>query len=227
MARYRIDVRSFTEVQEIEGSWTPADFRQVLDALDFGDTSDVAEADLRELCLLALQDREPAEAAAVLLAHKLGDALGKGQRQNVSHEMLDEKLWEEYADMHLHERFFHVGSVLHQAFPRVVPLPDAVEVRLEVRAEDVEGERVLAGTLHESLLVRLLADGMPESATLRRMFGDALRGARFPEAESIAWIVTQQHVDARIAELRIIGSGYWLDALRQTKSYGSSARADG
>lgn len=226
MARYCVSVRSFTELEELEGSWTSADFLRVLEELEFEDAAKLPESELRDMCILALQDREPAEAAAVLLAHRLGDALEPGQIQNASQEMLDEKLWEEYADMELHERMFHVGSLLYQAFPGSVPVPDAVEVRLELKAEDADGERVLAKPLHESLLVRLLADGMPDSATLNRLFGEAVGGQAFPEAESIAWTVEAEPVDARTLNVSVTGAGYWLDALRGTVSYGSSAKAD-
>ncbi len=226
MADFRVEVRGFTVLEEIEGSWTSDDFRRLLERMDFGDTAGLAADELREMCVLSLQDREPAAAAALLLEHRLGDALGKGQIQNVSHEMLDEKLWEEYADMPLHERLFHVGSLLYQAFPGLVPVPDAVDVRLAVKANGPEGERVLSEPLHESLLARLLADGMPDSAPINRLFGDAVAGGPFPEAESIVWIVAVEPVDARTVHLQIVGSGYWLDALRETRSYESSAKAD-
>jgi len=161
-----------------------------------------------------------------LLEHRLGSELSKGQIQNISHEMLDDELWEQYADMPLHERLFHVGSFFYQAFPQLAPVPDAARVHLEVRARNDEGERTLAGRLHESFLVRLLADGMPESAALHRLFGEAVRGAPFPEAESIVWILNSERVDARTLRLFAIGAGQWLDPLRETKSYGSEAHAD-
>lgn len=226
MSGFRVRVLEFTELAEIEGSWTPEDFLSLLERADFGDTTGLGPDELRDLCVLSLQDKEPDDAAALLLEHRLGDTLSKGQIQNTSQEMLDEKLWEEYADMTLHERFFHVGSLLYRAFPHVVPVPDAVDVQLEIEALEPDTARVLARPLHESLLVRLLADGMPDSAPLRRLFPEPLRGRPFPEAESIVWIVTSEPADARTVRLQVIGSGYWLDALRGTRSYESSARAD-
>lgn len=225
-APFHVSVLGFSVLEEIEGSWTPDDFQQLLERMDFDDLAGLDAGELREMCVLALRDLEPAQAAALLLQHRLGDVLGPGQIQNVSHEMLDEKLWEEYADMPLHERFFHVGSLLYQAFPRLVAAPDAVEVSLEVTAGDEEGERLLKRPLHESLLVRLLADGMPDAASLNRVFGESVRGRAFPEAESIVWIFdTEPFADGRL-RLDVIGSGCWLDALRETRSYASSARPD-
>lgn len=223
---FDVSVLGFAVLEEIEGAWTGEDFARLLERMEFGDTAGLGAEELREMCVMSLQDRKPAAAAALLLEHRLGDVLSKGQIQNISNEMLDEKLWEEYADMPLHERLFHVGSLLHQAFPRVVPVPDAVDVRLEVTAGDAEGAQILAHPLHESFLARLLAEGMPESATLNRLFEDAIRGAPFPEAESIVWIVHQEAVEPRTVHLRIVGSGHWLDALRGTKSFRSAARPD-
>lgn len=226
MSGFLVRVLGFAELVEIEGSWTAEDLRSLLERVDFGDTAGLGADEARELCLLSLQDREPDEAAVLLLEHRLGDALGKGQIQNMAREMLDEKLWEEYSEMELHERLFHVGSLLYQAFPGVFPVPDAVEVRLELEALDLEGERMLATPLQETFLVRLLADGMPDSATVKRLFPEAMGGAPFPEAESILWIVGSETVAARTRRLQVIGSGYWLDALRGTTSYESAAEGD-
>lgn len=223
---FHVDVAAFTELAEIEGSWSSPDFVRLLERMEIDDCADLPADELREMCVLSLQDLEPAEAAILLLERRLGDALGKGQIQNIAREMLDEKLWEDYVDFSLHERFFQVGSLLYQAFPRHFPVPDAVEVRLAVAAQDPVGERLLAEPLDESFVVRLLAHGMPESSTLNRLFGDGLAGKAFPEAKSIAWIVKNEPVAARSNKLVVVGSGYWLDALRETKSYKSSAHAD-
>ncbi len=226
MTRFSVRVLEFTQLEEIAGSWTASDFSRLLGRMEIDDTAGLSSSDLREMCVLSLQDREPRAAAALLLEDRLGDALNKGQIQNISLEMLDEKLWEEYADMPLHERFFYAASLLHQAFPSVVPQPDAVDVRLEVRSLDPDAQSILAEPLHESFVVRLLADGMQDSSSLKRLFGDALAGRAFPEAASIAWIVESERIDAATLGLRVIGSGSWLDSLRGTKSYESSAQAD-
>ena len=51
------------------------------------------------------------------------------------------------------------------------------------------GEKALARPLHESLVVRLLADGMANNSVLHRVFGDQLEAKSFPEADTIVWIV--------------------------------------
>jgi hypothetical protein len=144
----------------------------------------------------------------------------------MSSEMLDEKLWEEDSDMSLHEQLFNVASLLAAAFPARFPEPDAVRVSLQISAANPVAKEVLSRPLGESFLVRLLADGMDDGAVLPRLFEDQLTGDSFPEAESIIWTVETEPVDDRTIEAHIISSGYWLDSLRNTRSYESSAYGD-
>jgi len=140
--------------------------------------------------------------------------------------MQDEKLWEEYVDPDFHERLFNVGSLLFAAMPKVFPEPDAVQVRLEVTASDADSARLLTGSPNESFLARLLADGMDDHAILRRFYCDELAGTSFPKADEIVWIVNAEPAGTDAMTIDVIGSGYWLDALQQTRSYVSTAYAD-
>ena len=144
----------------------------------------------------------------------------------MSNEMLEEKLWEEEADMALHEQLFNIGSLLYAAFPRVVPTPDAVQVTLSVTATNEDAESLIVRPLTESLVVRLLADGMDRSAVLHRLFDEQLAGRTFPEAESIVWTVTCRATGPHAAEVDVISSGYWLDPLRGVRAFESNARPD-
>lgn len=225
--RFRIRVVDFLVLEEIEGAWTGDDLSALLDAMDYGDTFGMGDAELREMCILSLQDRQPEEAAALVIKRKLGDRLRDGQIRNIATEMLDDKLWEQHADMALHEQMFNIGSLLFAAFPRSFPEPDAVRVVLEVVAINEAARETLADPLPESLLVRLLADGMEAGSVLHRLFDQQLEGQSFPEADSIVWIVQAETIAAGTLKIDVISSGYWLDALRDTEAYESTAHADG
>jgi hypothetical protein len=224
--RFRVRVLSFSILQEIDGAWGADDFAAMLDAMDYGETSGMGDEELREMCIMSLQELDPEDAATVVLEHDLGDRLTKGQIRNIAGEMPDDKLWEEYADMSLHERMFNIGSLLFAAFPRTFPEPDAVRLVLEVAATDEDGRAALTRPLHESFLVRLLADGMPDRSALRRLFGEQLEGPAFPEADTIVWIVQAETLAADSVKIYVISSGYWLDSLRDTEEYDSTAHAD-
>ena len=225
-APFRVTVLDSQILEEIPGTWTDPDFARLLERMEYGETSGMSSEELREMCVASLQDLKPTEAAALLLEERLKGLVNKGQIQTLSLEAMQEKLWEEHAGMPLHQRLFHVGSLLYQAFPDHAPTPDAVEVRLEVAADDAEGEGILAEPLHESLVARLLAEGMGPSAMINRLFDDSVAGALFPEAPSIVWIAESERADARTLRLRVVGSGRWLDPLRDAEPYTSSARAD-
>lgn len=218
---FDVRILAIDVIEQLPESWLPSQYKAMLDELDYGDTSGMSDAELREMCLLSLQDREPHEAAEVVMRSRFGDRLRAGQIRNCSHEMLDEKLWEHYAEMSLHEDFFHVGSLLFSAFPREFPTPDAVRIQLEVEAKNASGKEVLGKPVYEAFVVRLLADGMSETSVLHRLFEDQLSGGSFPEAESIIWIMRQESLSATTLRLEVISSGYWFDALNDVERFTS------
>lgn len=223
---FRVQVLSFSNILEIEGARTAAHYASLLDALEYGDQTGLSEDEKREMCLMSLQDHKPAEAAYIVLKNDMSDVLRDGQMRNAATEMLDEKLWEEYADSSLHERMFNAGSLLYVAFPGSFPKPDAVRVVLSVTANDARSKALLTPSLNESFLVRLLADGMDDRAALHRLYRDELVGQSFPNASEVVWIVSTQALSDDVMQIEVISSGYWLDALMDTDAYDSSAYAD-
>ncbi|MCK5944076.1 MAG: hypothetical protein KAI24_18975, partial [Planctomycetes bacterium] len=61
--RFAVRVRAIAESPSGPDAWDPPRYRALLHALDYQDADGVAEADLREMVLMALQDKEPNEAA--------------------------------------------------------------------------------------------------------------------------------------------------------------------
>ncbi len=216
---FDVTISEIDVLSEIADVWQPQHFTAMLDDMDYGETSGMSPAELREMCLLSLQDLEPADAAAVVLRCRFGDRLREGQVRNCSHEMLDEKHWEQYAEMSFHEDFFHVGSLLYEAFPREFPTPDAAHVCLEVKARDKTGKELLQAGVDEAFVVRLLADGMSDDAVLHRLFEDQIAGGPFPEAESIIWSFQQERVEDSTLTLNVLSSGYWLDSLLHVENF--------
>lgn len=216
---FNVRILSFDVLEQLSDSWQASRFQAMLDDMDYGDTSGLSNAELQEMCLLSLQDLEPNEAAEVVLRCRFGNRLRDGQIKNCAHEMLDEKLWEHYAEMSFHEDFFHVGSLLFAAFPHEFPTPDAVRIRLEVEAKNAAGRESLSKPVNEPFAVRLLADGMSDSAVLHRLFDEQLAGGPFPEAESIIWIMHQEMVNDSTLQLEVISSGCWLDPLNDVDGF--------
>ncbi len=223
---FTVRVLNFEVLREIEGFRTPQHHAALLDAMDFGDRSGLTDSELAEMCIMSMQDLGAVEAAKLVLKHDFSDRFKAGQITNLAHDMQDEKLWEHYADMSLHERLFNVGSLLHLAFPRTFPEPDAVRVRLEVVATNPDARTILASPLHESFVVRLLAHGMDGRAMLNRLFDESIEGTSFPEADNIVWTIATQAQNADTTAIQVISSGLWLDPLRDADTYSSGAYPD-
>ena len=186
-SEFEVCVLELEVLERFPDAWRPAQLQQMLEEMDYGDTTGLSAEELREMCLMSLQDREPAAAAEVVLRARFGERLRDGQIRNCAQEMLNEKLWEHYAEMPFHEGFFHAGSLLWDAFPDDFPTPDAVRVDVEVKPLDADDRQALSSQLAEPFIVRLLADGMPETAVLHRLFSDQIAGGGFVEAGSIVW----------------------------------------
>ena len=121
MPIYRVEIDGIEELKELEGSWQPTDYIAILQKMDVSGAAEIPAADLREMCVFALQDLDPPEAAALLLNYKLGAALSSGQIRNYSVESQHERLWEQSADLKIHQPMFGVASLLNAASPMVEP----------------------------------------------------------------------------------------------------------
>ena len=221
-----VQVHEFSSLLEIDGAWALSDYSKLLDAMEFGDVSKIEEGELRDMCLMSLQDLEPEEAAFRVLEHVIGDSLREGQLRNMANEMLDEKLWEEYVNPSFHERLFNVGSLLYAAFPGIFPKSDAVRIVLDITSENAAALQRVSSSLDESFLIRLLADGMDGHSVLHRMYDDQLKGQSFPEADQVIWTARTVSFNDDTLKLELISSGYWLDPLEETRSHESKAYSD-
>ncbi len=174
---------------------------------------------------MALQDLEPPEAALLVLRHRLGDRLRRGQLNNLAHELSDEKHWEHYADMALHEDIFHASSLMWSVFPQRYPRPDAHRIALRVEPLDAPARELLASGLEESALVRLVAGGMSDRSLLCRLFEDQLAGERFSCPSAIIWTF-QVTPDGDGVRILLTGSSAWLGPLKGAAPWSCEARPD-
>lgn len=103
--KYRVKIEGIDTITELPEYWSEADLRALLEAMDVNDAAQVDTSELRDYLALALSDLEPAEGAAVVLRYKFTeDELSDGQLEQVSHDMLSDKVVEEFPDISLHER---------------------------------------------------------------------------------------------------------------------------
>ena len=223
VSHFSVSVVAAETLTAFDHAWSAEDFLSLLDAAGFEDGGELPPGEIEEMCVLSLQDHEPAEAAAIVLEHRLGDRLRKGQIEHLAHEFGDDRQWEHHPDITLHEPLFHVGSLLWRAFPGAFHKPNAVRIELTVAPADGESQELLAEHLDEVLLVRIIADGLPQRALLHRLFEDQLDRGAFEEATAIVWTWTASPMAGGL-KVVIVGSDAWIGPLRQAGSWTSDAR---
>lgn len=219
MTKYRVAVDQLEDLAELEGGWSPADYVAILKKLDIAGAAQIVPEELRDMCLLALQDLQPPAAAALLLTLKLGTKLSEGQIRNYSIESQHERLWEQAGDLEFHQTMFNIASLLNAANGMEFPTPDALRVSLSIESAEAEMLGVFEDSMDRALLVRLLSAGMDGSAILNRLFGDQIATGKIADADSIIWGVDIDSSEKTPIRLKITSSAYWLDGIRGTQSF--------
>lgn len=199
---FTIRLNKITSVDRIEGAWTFEDYVNLLELFDYPDAKSIPETDLFEMLAMAISDYEPEEAAEIVLKYKLGDKLKNGQIKNLSQEMLEDKIAEEYPDIALHFPLYNINQLLHDSyngkFPRT--LASVIEIELLLKDEiDVTKE----------IVIRTLSDLLSEKSLLKRLFNQQLDSSlELKDAESIIWELKLISENT----YRIISSDYWLNS---------------
>ena len=216
--QFKLELLKFTTITELPNSWQEKHYKELLEVMDFDGIEALAATELKEMCYMSLTDYEPEAAAELVLGHTFKDRLNAGQIQNLSNEMLDEKLWEEYADIAMHEDFFIVGQLLYEAFNGKFPHPEAVRFQVKVSAMS-EAELDLLHQNPEATLIRLLVKGMPENTLIHRLFDEQLEGAAFPEAVDIIWQLKRAEGEDKSVVFDVISSEYWFHDFKYAEAF--------
>ena len=202
--RYKIEIENIKTIDEIENYWTNEDYFQLLEKFDYPDASVADVASLRELLFMAITDFEPKEAAVIVLEHKLSDHLSDGQIQQISIDMLIDKVCEEYREIGLHATLFHINQLLFKAYNGKFPNAKATVINCKITS--------LEGDVNEKLskenVLKLFSNGLSESNIIKRLFDHAMHdNAPFPEAEDVLWdLETKDN-----SNFKLTTSEYWLN----------------
>lgn len=198
---FTIRLKKIEPVHKIEEAWTMEDYINLLELFEYSDAKSIPETDLFDMLAMAMSDFEPEEAAEVVLKYKLGDKLKSGQIKNLSQEMLDDKVAEEYPDIAFHFPLFNINQLLHDCyngkFPRT--LASVIEIELFFKGEiDVTKE----------IIIRSLSDLLSEKSLLKRLFNQQLDSSKeLKDADGIVWELKLIGENT----YRIITSDYWLN----------------
>lgn len=181
--KYSVKINSVKTVEELLGSWSGDDYKELLKRFEYPDADKLKPGELKEYLSMAVADFEPNEAAAILLEYKLSDTLAEGQIDNISHEMTREKVAENYSDIFIHRTLFNINQLLYKAFNGKFPNTKAVLLTFELQPEDDQENEI-----SKELVLKALKSGLKDNNLIIRLFEDQLEGkAPFPEAEGIVW----------------------------------------
>ncbi|MHC0443371.1 hypothetical protein [Flavobacterium sp. 3-210] len=180
---YQVVIKNIDTVNEVEGYWSDEDFVQLLGKFNYPDGATAEKSSLPELLEMAISDYEPNEAAAIVLEYKLGEELTEGQVEQISNNMLIDKVCEEYPEIHMQGTLFHINQLLFKAYNGKFPNAKASIVHFSMTPKDSEPQKLTA----ENVL-KLLNNGLSDRNLIKRLFENQIaQNIPFPEAESIIW----------------------------------------
>jgi hypothetical protein len=181
--KYHVKIKDVKTADELDGAWSNDDFKELLARFEYPDAEQIKPAELQEYLFMAISDFEPNEAAAILLDYKLSDVLAEGHVVNISHEMLREKVSENYSDIYIHKQLFNINQLLYKAYNGKFPLTRVSIVQFELKGEPNDQAEITRETV-----LKALSYGLSENNLIKRLLSDQLEGkAPFPEAEGIVW----------------------------------------
>ena len=201
--KYKIEIENIEIVEEIENYWTNDDYVALLEKFDYPDGSNADKDSLKELLFMAISDFEPREAAVIVLEYKLLEQLTEGQIQQVSIDMLIDKVCEEYREIGLHSTLFHINQLLFKAYNGKFPNSKATVIGCKISS--LEGEN--SDKLTKENVLKLFANGLSDSNIINRLFDQAMHfNAAFPEADDILWdLETSDNINFKLTT-----SEYWI-----------------
>jgi hypothetical protein len=221
--RFSLDPGKFQQLGKLPGAWGTKQFSDLLALMEYQESEELAQDELQELCYMALADLGEDEAAILVLTYLLTGRLNKGQIENLAQEILVEKLWEDFADLSLHETLFNAHQLLYDAFNGKFPKPEALRFEVVVSALNPRDLQYFSGPSEPSL-IRLLVQGMPSTTKIARLYEDELSGGPFDDAHHILWQLQMREIHELSVIFEAFTSPYWFGDLKQSGSF--SARVE-
>lgn len=224
---FNVEIVEFRKINKIENGWKSEDYLALLDSMGLGDEEfkSMSEVDLKDMCKMSLVDEEPGIAAGHVLSYLIKDSFTEGKIEQMSFDMLDDNLWEQFADLSYHERLFNAQGLLREAFNGTFSQPTGVKLTIKI-SNDNKNDFTVFDTSLKASVVRLLAAGMNEQAVLNRLYEDQINSETFSEAENILWQIKEVSKSKNEIVYEIISAEFWLGALEDVESYKAKTHAD-
>ena len=200
---FKITINKVSTVNEIMNYWNNEDYKNLLEMFEFPEVETIQPDNLKEMLLMAITDFEPNTAANRLLTYKLSDQLGAGQIDQISNDMLVDKMCEECPEIELHYILFNINQLLFKAYNGKFPNAKATVVDFTM---EPKGE--FKDEITKEVVLKSFSNGIADTCVIKRLFDDQLISPEpFAQAESILWELN----DKGDNQYTLITSEYWMD----------------
>lgn len=181
-----VSILSRDEVHTLADSWGAESLRRVLELADADDLGEVADSELEDICVMALQDIGNRRAAEVVLETVFAESMRPGVRQNLVDDLQEDQPWSDFGEISQQRGIFVAVGLLQKAFPTLYGTPDAVQLTLKVQAD---AALALNGGKPPSpaWVICLLAGVLGQDNILHRLYGDELKKRDFEFASGLIW----------------------------------------
>jgi hypothetical protein len=197
----KVNINNIKTVNQINDYWSNNDYVNLLGEFGFPDADPNKIEEVKELLSLAMIDLDPSEAAEIVLTYKLSDRLNEGQIQAISHEMIEDKIAEEYPEPALHYDLFNINQLLYKGFNGSFPNTEATIITLEVECKQKK-------ELSREDLIKLIAAGLKENHLIHRLFSNQIEGKEpFTDLDKIIWRIDKKDEN----HYEILTSKYWIE----------------
>ena len=196
--KYHIIINAVKLVESLNDAWNTTDYLQLLNAFGFEDTANLKPEEIEEMLFMAISDFELEEAATIVLKYKLSEFLNGNQIDQISNDMLIDKISEEYADISLHHQLFNINQLLHKAYNGKFPKAKATIVDFEIQPNE---------NITKEIVLKAFNATLTRSNVIKRLFANAIAGNEsFDEAESIIWDLKSTGANS----YTLTTSEYWM-----------------
>lgn len=224
---FEIEITSFQKITEIEQAWVSNDYKALLAMIDIGEDElcGLSEPELKEMCLMSLNDLEPHESAKHLLTYIFKNEITEGKIDQICYKMVENRLWEEHSDPAFHMSLFNAYGLLRQAYNGIFAEPTGVKFTIKVKASKEATFEIFDTSLH-AVIVRLLSNGLNEAAILNRLFEEQIEGENFGNAQNILWILKELSHTDKERHYEITSSYFWFGELEALSRFEADTHAD-
>jgi len=201
--KYNVVVLKIKKVNEIAGFWSEEKLRGLLTAFEVDGLDDIPANEVKDYLGMAMTDLEPEESAQIVLRNLFTEKeLTDGQIEQISHDMLEDKIVEEYPAIEYHERLFYANQLLFKGYNGKFPNTFASIIDCTITPVREGGPK-----LNEADVIQVLSAGLKQHCVISRLLEDQLSGKEaFPTAPHVLWAFEKKPDHA----FQLITSDYWI-----------------